>query len=463
MRKNTTMEAKRERLNTRDASGALKPDTAPSEQKSKVNSMLGRSENDTKIAKKKAQRLKVPFVDPLRVNIEPSALTLLGPEMAARRQALPIRVVDNFLLVAMLTPEDPVAIRSLELLTGFKVRPAVTPRNSLSIALKKYYGNGYGGKPGVKNQPSEITQKAIAKTTKANRSGPCTLSVISNKGGVGKTHFSINMAYCLAKKGAKVLLIDADLGNADVSNKLGIFPKCHLMDFLEKNKKMDELLFRTKYGFDLIASSYGEFKLANLYYAQKVKFINHFKKISERYEFAIFDLGAGISRMVMDFALAADYAIILTTPQDFISGYACTKAGFARFKEIEERLEEKFSNYEPQLIFSPLLVLNQVSNLRQGFKLFDTLTKAANEKINSREGRFGIKPEYLGAIPYERVALRAAEVKKRPLLLSAPRIKASQSIQHMSTRFFYPKATYDPKVKFKHPLARFAAILSQKE
>ena len=442
---------------------ALKPNTALSEQTSKVNSIPGRPENDTKIAKKKAQRLKVPFVDPLRVAIEPSALSLLAPEMAVRRQALPIRVVDNFLLVAMMTPEEPVAIKSLELLTGFKIRPAVAPKNSLSIALKRYYRNGYGGNLGVKNHQPKITQKTIAKTTKGDRSGPCTISVISNKGGVGKTHFSINIAYCLAKKGAKVLLIDTDLGNADVSNKLGLFPKCHLMDFLENKKKMDELLFRTKYGFDLIASSYGEFKLANLYYAQKVKFINHFRKISQRYEFAIFDLGAGISRMVMDFALAADNTIIVTTPQDFISGYACTRAGFSRFKEIEERLAEKLSNYEPQWIFSPMLVINQVSNFRQGFKLFDTLTKAANEKINSRESKFRIKPEYIGAIPYERVALREAEAKKRPLLLSAPRIKAAQSIQHMSTRFFYPKATYNPKVKFKHPLARFAAILSQKD
>lgn len=102
------------------------------------------SENDTKIAKEKAQRLKVPFIDPLRAAIEPSALSLLAPEMAIRRQALPIRVVDNFLLVAMMTPEEPVAIKSLELLTGFKIRPAVAPKNSLSIALKRYYGNRTG-------------------------------------------------------------------------------------------------------------------------------------------------------------------------------------------------------------------------------------------------------------------------------------------------------------------------------
>jgi flagellar biosynthesis protein FlhG len=424
--------------------------------------MPERSEIDTKIAKKKAQRLKVPFVDPFRAAIEPSALSLLAPEMAIRRQALPIRVVDNFLLVAMMTPEEPVAIKSLELLTGFKIRPAVAPINSLSIALKKYYENGYGREPGVKKRQPKTTRKTNARTPKGDTSEPCIISVISNKGGVGKTHLSINTAYSLAKKGARVLLIDADLGNADVSNKLGIFPKSHLMDFLENRKKMDELLFRTKYGFDLIASSYGEFKLANLYYAQKVKFINHFRKISQRYEFAIFDLGAGISRMVMDFALAADHTIIVTTPQDFISGYACTKAGFSRFKEIEERLEEKFPNYQPRWTFSPMLVINQASNLRQGFKLFDTLKKAANEKINSREGKFRIEPEYLGAIPYERAALRTAEMKKRPLLLVAPRVKAAQSIQHMSTRFFHPEVTYDPRVKFKQPLARFAAILSQK-
>ncbi len=435
---------------------------ALSKQTSKVYSMPAQLENDTKIAKKKAQTLKIPFVDPLRAAIEPSALSLLEPEMAVKRQALPIRVVDNVLLVAMMTPEEPVAVKSLELLTGFKIRPAVAPKNSLSIALKKYYGNGYAAALSVKNRPAKTVQKPISAKSQKDASAATTISVISNKGGVGKTHISINLAYSLAKKGARVLLIDADLGNADVSNKLGLFPKSHLIDFLEKNKKLDELLFRTAYGFDLIASSYGEFKLANLYYVQKIKFINHFKKISQRYEFAIFDLGAGISRMVMDFALAADHTIIVTTPQDFISGYACTKAAFSRFIEIEERLESKHSNYRPQWIFAPILLINQVSHLRQGFKLFDTLTKSADKKLNSHEGRFRIKPEYLGAIPYERTAVRTAEIKKKPLLLTAPRVKAAQSIQHMSTRFFYPETVYNPKVKFKQPLARFAAILSQK-
>ncbi|HSQ83332.1 MAG TPA: AAA family ATPase [Desulfobacterales bacterium] len=456
------MEVNSKRLNTKDASEALKPNVVPLKQTSKANSIIGQLENDTKIMKEKAQRLGVPFVDPLRVAIEPSALSLLAPEMALRHQTLPICVVDNFLLVAMMTPDEPSAIKGLELLTGFKIRPAVAPKNSLSIALKRCYGYGYVEEAGVKNRQPKTTQKTISETTKRDRREPCTISVISNKGGVGKTHVAINIAYCLAKKGAKVLLIDADLGNADVSNKLGIFPRCHLMDFLENKKKMNELLFRTKYGFDLIASSYGEFKLANLYYTQKIKFIHHFKKISQRYEFAIFDLGAGISPMVMDFSLATDHTIIVTTPQDLISGYGCTKATFSRFKEIEERLEKKHPNYKPQWIFSPMLLINQVSNLRQGFKLFNTFKKAADEKINSTELKFRIKPEYLGAIPQASLSLSKAEKKKRLLLHVAPHGKAAQSIQHISTRFFYPEAAYDPMIRFKRPLAHFAAILSQK-
>lgn len=276
------------------------------------------------------------------------------------------------------------------------------------------------------------------------------------------TQISINVAHALANTGAKVLLIDADLGNADISNKLGIFPKHHLLDFLEKNQQMQDLVVRTRFNFDLICGTYGEFKLANLNYAQKIKFIKNFKKISQDYDFAVFDLGAGIARTVLDFALGADRTVIVTTPQDVISGYACAKASFFRFKEIEERLEGRLPEYTPQWIFSPMLVINQVSNLEQGFKLYDTIDKTADKNINANEGRFRIKPEYLGAIPYDRESLRITEEKKRPLLLDFPHIKASQCIQHMSTRFCNPGNSYDPRLNFRYPFKRFLAIFSQK-
>jgi flagellar biosynthesis protein FlhG len=456
------MSANRESLNNIQASGPLNQNRADSDRASKVYSMPVRSDNDTQKAKAMAQRCKLPFVDPLRAKVEPAALRLLAPEMALKHRALPIRLVDKILLVAMMSPEDPIAIKSMQLLTGCRIRPAIAPKNSLLTALTRYYGNGNGEGAVISDSAQANARKTQAKPPKKIIRGPDIVSVISNKGGVGKTHLSVNIACGLARTGAKVLLIDADLGNADISNKLGLFPKLHLIDFLEKKKQMHELVCRTKFGFDFIASSYGEFQLANLYHAQKVRFIKHFISVSQSYDFTVFDLGAGISRVTLDFALAADHTIILTTPQDIISGYACTRAGFYRFKHNEESLEQRLPDYQPRWTFSPMLGINQVDNFRQGKQLFNTIKKWADKNINAVEDKFRIKPEYLGAIPYDSVSLRAAEVKRKPLLFTAPHIKAAQSIQHMCSKFSCPEATFDPKVKLKHPLRRFAAILSQK-
>ena len=455
------MEENREGLKTLAAMEPMKARGTFSDSPAKVYSFHAQSDADSKIAKTIARRLKVPFVNPMRTNVEPAAVAMLEPEMAFRRQAVPIRLIDDTLLVAMLAPDQPVAIKSIEILTGLKVQPAAAPKNALSAALEKYYGNGKDAVPEAESLQSPPAKAVSVNAPQEDEKSSFNISIISNKGGVGKTHLSINLAYALAETGAKVLLIDADLGNADISNKLGIFPQYHLMDFLEKKKHLQELIVPTDFRFDLIAGSYGEFKLANLYHAQKVKFINHFKKISKNYDFALFDLGAGISRTVMDFALAADQTVIVTTPQDLISGYACVKAVFSRFKEIEERFMEKLTDYEPQWTFSPMVVANQVIDLHQGFELHKTINKTVDEKINAMEDRFNIELEFLGFVPDDRRSMRTAERKRKPLLLDSPHVKASQIIRHMSTRFCNRGTGYDPRMKFKNPLKRFAAILSQ--
>jgi flagellar biosynthesis protein FlhG len=432
---------------------------AKPEDPSKICAFPVRTEAETEQAKAKAKKLNIPFVDPLSANIEADALALLDPDVAKRRQVVPIRLVNDILLVAMASPDEKIAVRSLELLTGYKIRPAAASKSAISETLHRVYKRP--------ERPSKKEAQALAKAKEEaaqKEKRAFTISVISNKGGVGKTHFSINMAYALAKTGARVLLIDADLGSADVSNKIGIFPQNHLMDFLQKEKDMEDLIVSTRWGFDLICGTYGEFKLANLYYTQKVKFIKHFKRVSSKYDFAVLDLGAGIARTVLDFALGADRTVIVTTPQDLISGYACAKASFVRFKEVEQRLEDKVTDYEPNLVFKPLMVINQVSNLAQGAKLFDAVRNTADENVNANEGRFTIKPVYFGSIPYDKENMRATEHKKWPLLANAPYIKASQCIKHMAKQFHDPGKPLNPNVKLKrHPFKRFMAILTQKK
>lgn len=307
---------------------------------------------------------------------------------------------------------------------------------------------------GIFNQ-SQSTSSLHAETK------PVTISVISNKGGVGKTHFSINMASALAQTGANVLLIDGDLGNADISNKLGIVPKHTLLDFLQKDQQIQDLIVATTFQFDLICSAAGDFRLANLHYAQKTKFIRYFLNISQRYDFVIFDLGAGISRTVLDFALAADHTVIVTTPVDLISGYACSKASFFRFKEIEERLEGKLRDYKPQWSFAPMFVLNQARNLEQGLKLYNTIRNITNEHINAIEERFHLCPQYLGAIPFDRTNFRAVELSRKPLLFDFPYSKVTQCIQHMAKKFG-TQDRYNPRIKLKSPWRRFVSIFCHK-
>jgi flagellar biosynthesis protein FlhG len=425
----------------------------------KVCLFPARLDSDTQIAKATAKKLGIPFVDPLTAHIEPSAVALLKSEMAFGRQALPIRLVNNILLVAMATPEQPMAIRSLEILTGCKIRPAAAPKGSLSVALRQTYEQPSRGATEEQQEALKSTQE---KKAEAGKTGPLMVSVVSNKGGVGKTHFSINLAYALAKTGAKVLLIDADLGNADISTKLGIFAKYHLLHFLQKDQDMKHIVIPTTFRFDLICGTYGEFKLANLYHAQKVKFIKHFKKTSAGYDFVVFDLGAGIARTVLDFALGVDHTVIVTTLQDLISGYACAKAAFFRYKEIEEKLEARLTEYTPEFTFSPMLVINQVNHLQQGIEIYDRIERIVDKNINASEGRFRLKLEYLGSMPYDRESLRAAEQNMRPFLLDFPYVKVSQCMQHMSTRFCNPENPYDTRLKFRHSLKRFVAILTQK-
>ena len=419
-----------------------------------------RADRELQMAKATAKKLKIPFIDPLNARIEPAAISLLKSYMAFKFRAVPIRIVNDILLVAMANPAETMGIKTLEMVTRCKIRPAAAPRSSVSAALEEVYGQPE--RHAVKNgQGAFMTTEVDAPLESEERAR--LISIISNKGGVGKTHLSINIAYALAKAGAKVLLVDTDLGNADISIKLDIFPQHHLLDFLKKDQQMQDLLVHTKFDFDLICSMSGDFKLANMNYAQKIRFITHFKRISQGYDFVVFDHSAGISRTVLDFALLADRTVIVTTPQDLISGYACAKASFFRFKELEERLEQKLPGHIPLWTFNPMVVINQARSLAEGIMVYDKIDKAASKDINANEGRFRIEIEYLGAVLYDREGVRKAEVKKRPLLVDSPHIKASQCIQHMSKRFFNPENPYDPMMKFRNPFGRLFAILSQKD
>ncbi len=235
-------------------------------------------------------------------------------------------------------------------------------------------------------------------------------AIISNKGGVGKTHVANNMSFYMSRLGKKVLTIDLDLGNADIANKLGFYCKNTIIDLFNGAEDVDQLIYTTPFGFDLIAGESGNFKLANLTNTHKNRFIKALRHVSGEYDYVIYDLSAGISSTTMDFALAQDYQIIIATPQDIIAGYSCIKAAFFRFQEVEKAMAERDPSYKPQKVFRPFVILNQVSDFGSGRALFEKIVSVSKDNIKCDQD-FSLNISLLGVITIDSIKIREVELK----------------------------------------------------
>jgi flagellar biosynthesis protein FlhG len=396
-----------------------------------------------------ARKCGMPYIDIENETPDRKCLDLLKEVFAKNYNSLPVRFLNGGVLVAIGDPMQKELIETLTFHMGKKVYPALAERDAIFKAIHTYYSGP--------QTPLAQTREHVQEVHEAQRDSRI-ISIISNKGGVGKTHTSTNIAKTIAESGKKVLLIDADLGNADISNKLALFPEYTLYDFLLGDVALEQLIEHTSFGFDLIGGSSGEFKLANINYVQRSKFIRNFRRISKEYDFTIFDLSAGIGSVVMDFALASDETIIITTPQDIIAGYACIKASFQRFKHIEEQLLKKVEFYEPRKVYKPWVIMNQVANLKQGLFLYNRICQTADERVNNMESMFSVKPEYLGGILYDRENFKKAEMQRKPLTTISAKSYSSQCMGYVGKILLEIPELRSYNQQLKKGIGRFAMI-----
>ncbi len=288
------------------------------------------------------------------------------------------------------------------------------------------------------------------------------ISTISNKGGVGKTISSIELANILGKARKKVLLIDTDMNTGDISIKLKLRNELTLLDFFEKKETNLSSLIKRIYNFDLIPGAGGNFKFANINYVQKLKFIKAFKEISQNYDYTILDLGAGIDRVTLDFALTADYTTIVTTPEDIQTGYGCAKAVAERLNENEIRLKNKNREHIRIHQFSPFFIFNK-SKKSVAASIFSGVRRSA--EVTKSLDDVKIQPRFLGSVPADyKLVGRSYSEYHTPISEAYPTSEMGKCYKEIAQYFYNIENVSEVKYNFKKsPLDKILSLFKNEK
>jgi flagellar biosynthesis protein FlhG len=231
------------------------------------------------------------------------------------------------------------------------------------------------------------------------------IAITSGKGGVGKTNFSVNVGIALAQLGQRVLLIDADLGLANADVILGMTPKYNLGHVLSGEKKVREVIQDGPGGLKVLAGGSGDYWLANLSENSLENCVASLNEIEKELDFIILDTGAGISRSVMKFVLAADEVIIVTTtePTSITDAYGIIKV---------------VATTDP--LVSLWVVVNMARDFTEGRQVMERLTTVSQRFL-------GITLANIGFITWDQTVSKAVK-EQQPFLLGHPRSVAARDI-----------------------------------
>jgi len=238
------------------------------------------------------------------------------------------------------------------------------------------------------------------------------ITVTSGKGGVGKTNLSVNMALAFARLGKKIVVMDADLGLANVNVMLNMIPKYNLYHVIKKQKTIREILVETEYGISIVAGASGFSQIANMGEDDRKDFISELETLSNA-DIIIIDTSAGVSSNVLDFIAAADDAVIITTPEPtaITDAYGIIKIIATEYDSINMGLK---------------LVVNRAKGAAQAKSVADRMINITGQFLN-------LKLDYLGFI-YDDTAVPNAVLRQKPFMVVDPKCKASICVQHIVER-----------------------------
>lgn len=236
-----------------------------------------------------------------------------------------------------------------------------------------------------------------------------TIAVTGGKGGVGKTNVSVNLAIELSRLGRKVVLLDADLGLANVDILLGIRATNTIEDLLENRCTINQLLIEGPFGLKVIPASSGTQTLAQLGALQHAGIINAFSELEEEIDYLIIDTAAGISDTVLSFVRAAHeiMMVVCNEPTSITDAYAMLKLMNSHYKL------DRFH-----------IVANMVKSPQDGREAYQKLLKVTDRFMD-------VALSFAGMIPTDG-NLRKAVRRQKALCDAYPESAASLAIRKLA-------------------------------
>ena len=252
-------------------------------------------------------------------------------------------------------------------------------------------------------------------------SGATITAVTSGKGGVGKTFVAANLAAALARQGQRVLVLDADLGLANLDVVLNLFPKLTLHDVFSDKATLEEAVLPAPGGFSVLLAGSGLVEYSRMTPEIREKLLDGVERIAPRFDHVLLDTGAGISDVVLYTISLAHRVLVVATPEPT----SLTDA-YATIKVLATTQARRAVH----------LVVNQVRRQGEARTVRQQLQQVVDRYV-SPALEAPVRIELLGEVPAD-AAVREAVLRRELLMDRYPGTPAAVAVAALATRLLAP-------------------------
>jgi flagellar biosynthesis protein FlhG len=238
------------------------------------------------------------------------------------------------------------------------------------------------------------------------------IAVVSGKGGVGKSNFSLNFSISLSRKGMKVLLFDMDIGMGNLDILMGKSSDRSIVDYLSGESPLEEVIMIGPEGIRYIAGGTGLTKIIDFGESRLQIFMEDLHNRLEQFDYLIFDMGAGVTEDSLRFLLSVHEIFVITTPEptSLTDAYGTMKY---------------LNMLDPNLPF--YLVVNRAQTVKEGQETLKRLSEVVKRFL-------GKETVSLGILPDDR-SIQQAVRRQIPFLVYSPKSSVSRALEDISEQY----------------------------